>query len=142
MSIFNDHIENSDDILLRDYKLVQNEYGECLESKNSRSIYIDIYYAWHLWYLYVQDMCNRHRWSIPPMIFEKPEWDKSLKRHIKLNHIKTHQFHNKIYYDYDDIYFFHHSFERESIVKYCNCNKLDIREFMEMWYYDIFNTNH
>ena len=114
MSVFNDHIESADDILLQTHTLYHGEYGDSLKPITRdcyrRDTYYDINLAWNRFISGRKNTIN-YIWKINITKISKSAWLNALKKELRTNRIKTHEFRGRIFYNTVDLGRFYRDYE-------------------------------
>lgn len=128
MSVFNDHIENADDILLRNYYFHHDEIGDSLTPIQITwdcvsDTYYDINLAWSR-FIYGRKNNINYKWNINITKISKLAWLNALKKELRVNRIKTHEFRGKIFYNAADLVRFCGDYELMIVWRYCRYHKI------------------
>ena len=136
MSLFDDHVKNTDDILLQTYKTGHDEWGEFLIPKQNDFLggqhsYIDIKYVWKQWtdrWENPKDIHMHDNWFIDLQqyraIFNYGKFTVEIDKRVKEGDIKVLTLHNVRFYNNWDIFQFLQDYEDMLYWKYCRKHKI------------------
>ena len=128
MSVFNDHIESADDILLQIYDFHHEEYGDYLTPiQNTWDRFGDTYYdinlAWNR-FIWGRKKSINYNWKINITNISKSAWLNALKKELRVNRIKTHKFRGRTFYNVADLDRFCKDYELMIVWRYCRYHKI------------------
>lgn len=128
MSVFNDYIESADDILLQTYDFHHEEEGDYLTPiQNTWDYFGDTYYdineAWYR-FIWGRKRSINYTWRINITSISKSAWLNALKKELRVNRIKTHEFRGRTFYNAADLVRFCKNYELMIVWRYCRYHKV------------------
>ena len=128
MSVFNDHVERADDILLQIYNFHHDECGDSLiPIQNAWDSFMDTYYDINLaWNRFVRGRKKyiNYNFKINITSISKSAWLTALKKELRINRIKTLVFRNQTFYNGADLIRFYGNYELMIVWRYCRYHRV------------------